>query len=82
MRSSSTSFFDTACALTNLHIVDNPLQAVDRQFNKGVKKMFLHALEVKAALQKAANEKYLAKRRGQFEPEEGDDSETVEEDAQ
>ena len=75
-------FFDTACALTNLHIVDNPLQAVDRQFNKGVKKMFLHALEVKAALQKAANEKYLAKRRGQFEPEEGDDSETVEEDAQ
>ena len=43
---------------------------------------FLHAWEVKAALQKAANEKYIAKRRGQFEPEEGDDSETVEGDVQ
>ena len=74
-------FFDTACALANLHIVDNPLQAVDKQFNKGVKKTILDALEMKAALQKVANEKYLAKRRQQFEEQEGDGSETLEEDA-
>ena len=45
-------FFDTACALTNLHIVDNPLQDVDRDFNKGDKRRIIQNLEMKAALHK------------------------------
>ena len=55
-------FFEIGCALTNIHILNNPLVADDFEFNLGINNKILIDLQEKALRQKMANEAYRRRR--------------------
>ena len=57
------TFFDIACALTNLDILHRPLRQDDSVFNEGVLNLILEDLQMRADRQREANERYLIHRR-------------------
>ena len=61
------TFFDVACALTNLDVLVRPLQRRDAEFNRGLLNIILMERQRKAERQRIANETYLRNRRDAIE---------------
>ena len=59
-------FFDIACGLTNVHILRHPLREVDAVFDMGVLNLIKEQQKQRIEAQKAANDAYRRKRRGEL----------------
>ena len=70
-------FFDIACGLTNIDILNRPLQVVDQEFNEGVHNLILEDFELKHLQKKRANEEYNRRRRERLQLDSSDSSTEV-----
>ena len=67
-------FFDIACGLTNIDILNRPLNAADEEFNEGVRNAILDEIALRLEKQKLANEQYLQRRRERLQYDTSDSS--------
>ena len=67
-------FFDIACGLTNIDILNRPLNMEDETFNSGVYNSIVEEIEERLRKQKLANERYVNKRRERLQTDTADSS--------
>ena len=60
------TFFDIACALTNLDILRRPLRLTEAEFNQGVLNLILEEMERAAENQREANAQYVQRHRDEL----------------
>ena len=65
-------FFDIACALTNIDILNRPLPDEDLEFNEGVHNSIVEDLAIKLRKKKWANEEYNRRRRERLQYDSAD----------
>ena len=70
-------FFDIACGLTNIDILNRPLRDEDQEFNEGVHYSIVEEIEERLRKQKLANERYVNKRRERLQTDTADSSTEV-----
>ena len=60
------TFFDVACALTNLDVLHRPLQEFDAEFNRGVQALVMAEVANRAHSQRVANTAFRDRRRARL----------------